>query len=121
MQSSGQAVPTPQVGFALIDTGAASSCVDQPVLTKLGLNPIGNTQVGTAGGLQQRSIYTAKLEFPASPLPSMWFSHLVGVDLSSLFFGGDRTKPIVALIGRDFLQQTLLIYNGVSGSFTIAF
>ena len=46
MQSKGETVPPPEIGFALIDTGAASSCVDQPVLEKLGLNPIGQVQIG---------------------------------------------------------------------------
>ena len=120
MQSERETVPPPEIGFALIDTGAASSCVNQPVLAKLGLNPIGQTQVGTAGGPQQRSVYTARFEFPGFPLPSMNFTRLIGVDLSSQFMGGDPTKPIVALIGRDVLQRAVFIYNGSAGSFTIA-
>ena len=121
IQSKGETIPPPKIGFALIDTGAASSCVDQPVLVKLGLNPIGQTQVATAGGTQQRPIYAAKLEFPGSPLPSMDFSGLISVDLASHFVGSDRTKPIIALIGRDVLQRTVFIYNGSNGSFTFAF
>ena len=102
IRSADETVPLPEIGFALIDTGAAFSCVDQPVLEKLGLNPIGQVQIGTAGGPQQRLIYTAGFEFPGSPLPRMNFARLVGVDLSSQFIGGDPTKPIVALIGREF-------------------
>ena len=120
IQSKGETIPAPDIGFALIDTGAASSCVDQPVLAKLGLNAIGQTQIGTAGGLQQRPIYTARFEFPGSPLPGMDFSYLISVDLRSQFAGSDPAKPIIALIGRDVLQGTVFIYNGSHGSFTLA-
>jgi hypothetical protein len=36
-----QPVPAPIMGFALIDTGATSSCVDQQSMLSLGVSPIG--------------------------------------------------------------------------------
>lgn len=38
-------IPQPKTGLALIDTGATHSCVDDDVISQLGVNPIGRTKI----------------------------------------------------------------------------
>lgn len=40
------------------------TCVHEPILTGLGLNPIGIVNSGTAKGLVQQSVYPARIVFP---------------------------------------------------------
>lgn len=115
------ALPAPVSGVALIDTGATATCVHEPVLQQLGLNPIGTIDSGTAAGLTQHKLYPARLEFPADGIDRE-FNSVAGVNLAgqAVILGG-ATHPIIALIGRDVLSDWILIYNGVGGVVTISF
>lgn len=105
----GQAVPTSTVGYALIDTGASISGIDQKILQRLGVNPIGPAPdevfTPTGKGLVYR--YPARLSFPGTKLPTINYTSLIGVDTLQ--------QGIVAIIGRDILQHCLFIYNGIGG------
>jgi predicted aspartyl protease len=57
-------IPAAVTGLALIDTGASRTCVHEPSLTSLGLNPISVVNSGTARGVVQQSVYPARLVFP---------------------------------------------------------
>lgn len=109
---AGGQVPQPVTGNALIDTGASVSGVDLPVLASLGVNPVGTTRRGTAGGQQQTSLNPIKMVLTPINLP-VEYSSVIGVDLSGM--------DIVALLGRDFLKRALLVYDGPSGEITIAY
>ena len=110
-------IPQPESGFALIDTGATKSCVDVKTLSKLNVSPIGITSLGTASGPIKGNLYPARLRFPAEGL-NIDFNSLVGVDLTGQDVAG---HPLIALIGRDVLSRMILIYNGPTASFTLAF
>lgn len=108
--------PQPEEGVALIDTGASRTCVHEPVLKKLGVNPVGLITTGTAGGRVQQPLYPARLSFPGEQMQAE-FGSVIAVDLTGQKI---QDKPIIALIGRDILALTLFIYNGRGGFFSIA-
>lgn len=51
----GEPIPQPVIGAALVDTGASLTCVHEPILQGLGLNPIGVVQAGPRPGLRNKA------------------------------------------------------------------
>jgi len=119
LQKANQAIPTPVGGFALFDTGATFSAIDNGVVQQLNLQPVGVANVGGTAGVNQHSLFAASLSFPGSALPSILHSRTVGVDLAGHVIK-DAGGPLVALIGRDILSQFVMVYNGVTGTVTFA-
>ena len=111
-------MPTPVPGLALIDTGATLSAVDATVVQQLGVQPVGLANVGTAGGQQQQATYPARFTFPGTGLPNIDFGQLLGANLTGQIVAAHQ-QPLIALLGRDILQQFILIYNGPVGMFTL--
>jgi Aspartyl protease len=127
LTTAGQPVPPSQTGLALIDTGATMTCVHEPLLTSLGLHPVGTVRSGTAAGQTQQAVYMARLVFPLIG----WTVdlQLVGVDLSGQTIAvappGAQSQPpaqpVVALLGRNLLRFCNLIWNGSGGFWTISY
>lgn len=117
LTAQNQPVPPPVTGWALLDTGATRSCVDQSTIARLGVNPIGTTTTGTAGGRVQQYLYPAKFRFPGEGL-EIEFSSVVGVDLAGQSIA---SRDLIVLVGRDVLSRCVLIYNGPGGFFTLTF
>ena len=117
LTNKGEAVPVPKAGVGLIDTGATRCCVDDSLLQQLNLNPVGRTKTGTANGPVDVNIYPARIVFPTDG----WTLDLsvIGVDLTGQFVQETPPKPIIALLGRDFLERGVFIYNGSAGSWTV--
>lgn len=113
LQAAGQALPTPQVGVGLIDTGASATAVDEGLLLALGLAPTGATPIATPSGATQQALYACEIAFPGTPIPALDLSVVIGSVLAP--------QGIVALIGRDLLRHFLLVYNGPEGEWTLAF
>ena len=109
----GQEIPTPIDGYALFDTGASRTCVDEAVLRNLGLQPVERISMATPSGLGEASIYTCALYFPGYPLPDLDPSFVAGVQLQG--------QDYIALIGRDILRNMILIYDGPGARVTFAF
>ncbi len=120
LQKSGDPIPSPVLGCALIDTGATVSCVAESVVAQLGVQPVGTANIGTAGGPQQKATYPARFIFPGTNLPPIDFSQLVGSDLSGQQIPYHK-QPLIALVGRDLMTLWTIYYNGPYGMFTIAF
>lgn len=120
-QQDGTPIPNPVGGLALIDTGATTSCVNEGVFQQLGVQPVGVRTLGHAAGKATRSTYAARLTFPGTPLPSMDFSEMIGVDLAGQLPAATSFGTMIALIGRDILARCVMFYNGSEGRFTIAF
>jgi hypothetical protein len=120
LQQTGQVVPAPAAGFALIDTGASVSAVDAAVIQQLNVQPIGMVPVGTAGGPQQQATYPARFTFPGTPLPAIDFGSLLGANLAGQMVPGHQ-GPLIALLGRDLLQRFVLVYNGPGAMFSLSF
>ena len=106
-------IPQPQAGVALIDTGASITSIDQSIVQALSLIPVGVTPVATPSGQDEQFLYPCRITFPGTPIPSLNFDRVTESKLGG--FG------IAALIGRDLLRHFLLVYNGVEGSWTLAF
>ena len=99
-------------GFAMIDTDAGCCCVEESVLRRLQLQPVNQVEVRSPNGPRRQSVFLARFSFPGSAIPPVDRA-IVGVQM-----GDDET---IALIGRDFLLQCLLVYNGPAGSCSLAF
>jgi len=119
LQQAGQPIPGPILGFALIDTGASVSAVDVSVVQRLGVQPIGVTNVGGVTGVAQQPTYPARFVFPGTAFPPIEFGMLLGAPLSGLQPAG-LPGPLIALLGRELLQHFILIYNGPGAMFSVA-
>lgn len=113
MEREGKPIPQPQVQTALLDTGASFTAIEESVLRGLGLQPVGLTPVSTPSGQTIHATYACKISSPGTPIPPLMLNAVVGCQLQG--FGH------IALIGRDILRHFLLVYNGVEGSWTLAF
>jgi hypothetical protein len=101
-------------GWALIDTGAATTAVDESVCQKLGVAPTGEIQMGHAGGSAKRLCYPIQIVFPQMPMPPLTCPSAASVDLA----GGSQNY--VLLVGRDLLAGMRLVYNGPMGRIEIS-
>jgi predicted aspartyl protease len=119
MRKAGLKVPPPVLARALVDTGASCTCLDPAVIGKLGLVPSG----------------TASIHTPSTGCKSYicnQFDVAVGivmdakqVHLSSLIIpvieSDLNAQGFQALLGRDVLDQGILIYDGHRRLLTLAF
>lgn len=93
------------------------TCVEESVLTSLGINPIGLVTLGTAAGPVQRPLFAARVAFP-EPKLVVDLSRVVAVNLRGQSIQG---VPLIALVSRDILRFCQFIYDGTGGFFTISF
>jgi hypothetical protein len=121
LEKAGQAVPEPQRVYALLDTGASCSAVDQSALDALGLTPTGEAEILTpsTGHIPQKtSTYDVQIGiFAGRPGDPHYLSAPIEVMASDLFAG----QGIHVLIGRDILANCILQYNGADEIFTLAY
>lgn len=108
----GETVPQPFSGFALIDTGAAVTCVDRTAADRAGLAMVDSGFLtSVTHEAEAVPIYAGKLDIAG--LPNNIVAHRAyGANLTS--------QGLVALIGRDFLKSCILVYNGPDGSFSLS-
>ena len=97
---------------ALVDTGATQSCIDIQIADSLGLPVVDFVMMAGAAGAVRHPLYAARVAIPA--LEIFQFGAFAGVDLAA---GG---QPHRVLLGRTFLQGTVMIYDGVRAQVTIA-
>ena len=107
-----ETVPQPVSGFALIDTGAARTCVDRAAADRAGLAMVDSGFLTSATHeAEPVPVYAGKLDIAG--LPNNIVAHRAyGANLAS--------QGLVALIGRDVLQRCVLVYNGLDGSFSLS-
>lgn len=105
LQLQGKSLP------ALLDTGAALSCIDAKLAIALKLPVVDRSSVSGAGGRFEVNDYLAQIHIPQ-------LSHLIYGKFSGvhLLDGGQQH---VALIGRSFLRHCVLVYDGINGAVTI--
>lgn len=113
-----QIIPQPRAGWALIDTGATHSCVDDGVISQLGVTPIRRATIHGSAGAQEVNVFPAHLRFPAIQGFEINFASMLGVNIQAQQF---NNQPIIALLGRDVLTKCVFVYNGSLGIYTLAF
>lgn len=93
---------------ALIDTGAGGDCIDDDLAVRLGIPITDEGVISGVGGRQHAFIYTARVYVPK--LDRLLFQRFTGVKLAD---GGQWHRLI---LGRTFLRQYRLTYDGTSGA-----
>jgi predicted aspartyl protease len=102
----------PQLLDALVDTGAIESCIDSAIADELGLPIFDQRNVSGALGPGLVNMHLAQIYIP--DLNITVSGRFAGVHLSA---GGQRHG---ALIGRSFLRQFQMMYDGPTGNVTLA-
>jgi predicted aspartyl protease len=93
---------------ALVDTGATQSCIDDELAKKLGLPVIDRQTCAGVGGNTEHAVYLAWLDVPS--LGRAQYGRFMGVHLVK---GG---QPHNVLLGRTFLADVVMIYDGARGT-----
>ncbi len=93
---------------ALVDTGATESCIDSALALVLNLPIVDRQQVAGVHGANTVNVHLAQLHVPT--LNFAVYGRFAGVHLRA---GG---QPHFALIGRTFLQNFTMTYEGRTGN-----
>jgi len=107
-------------GNFLVDTGATMTCVDSALIHQLHIEPSGVVlmQTPSTNGQGVHCFqYDVKLLLPSQDTDTMGLF----VDAMPVIETSFSNQGIDGLIGRDILDQCLMVYNGKSGQMTIAF
>lgn len=97
---------------ALVDTGAMLSCIDSSLANLLRLPIVDRIPLSGVGGKEEFNIHLAQIYVPS--LQFTTYGEFAGVHLTS---GGQRHY---ALIGRSFLKDFNMMYNGKTGAVTLS-
>jgi predicted aspartyl protease len=109
---AGGTLPVPISGFALIDTGATTTCIDEDAAQQLQLPAIDVVTISSAShSSTQQNVYPIQIGVVGLPI-TVNAPRSIGAPL--------KGQGILVLIGRDVLQHCVLVYNGQAGSFTLA-
>ncbi len=109
-------IPPPITGWALLDTGAYRTCVDNHTIQSLGVSAVGLEPTLTPAGKKDQNTYPAHFKFPGTNI-DLDFGEVIGADLKGQTF---NNQPIIALVGRDILSECVFIFNGKAGMYTLA-
>jgi predicted aspartyl protease len=118
LSEKGIAIPPAVSGFALVDTGAFATAVDESVFIALGVPHIDEIATDTAHGPATSKVYPANVSFPGMNVTDMPMERVIG---SKLKWKTQDGKEIIMLMGRDLLQYFLLVYNGPSSDVTLCY
>ena len=118
LSEKGLAIPPAISGFALVDTGAFATAVDDSVFTSLGVSHIDEITTDTPHGSGTSKVYPANVSFPGMNVTDMPMERVVGCKLK---WETRDEKEIVMLMGRDLLQYFLFVYNGISSDVTLCY
>ena len=107
--------PPPVAGLggihALVDSGASESCIDNLIAAQLNLPIVDRRQIAGVHGAQQVNMHLAQVH--VTHLNFWIYGAFAGVDLAA---GGQIHR---ALIGRTFLQNFTMVYEGRTGTVII--
>ena len=97
---------------ALVDTGATQSCIDIGLARELELPVIDTVQLSGSDGTKTHPVFLAAVSIPS--LEFYQYGSFAGVALAE---GGQQHR---ALLGRTFLQNVIMIYDGIRAQVTLA-
>jgi hypothetical protein len=118
LQRKRQPVPVSIPVRLLVDTGASCTCLEVGRVTPLNLTPTGKSQLYTAStgaSPQPCDEYDASLVVPFSPSGHFTMDSLPIIECQPL------DGPYDGLLGRDVLSHCTFFWNGIAGTFSIAF
>lgn len=101
----------PTVHPALVDTGATISCIDSGVAASLQLPVVDRQRIAGAHGTGEVNMHLAQIWVPGLEVTT--YGRFAGVHLRA---GGQHH---VALMGRTFLRNVNMNYDGISGAVTL--
>lgn len=93
--------------LALVDTGAENSCVDSRLAQRLGLPVAESQMIASPHGVASVKVHEAQIYIP--DLDFVMSGHFAAAHLAA---GGQRYS---ALLGRDFLSNFTMVYEGGTG------
>ncbi len=117
LKAAGQPVPNSILASGLVDTGASGICIDPSIALQLSLQAIdiGYMLTPSTGDVPQPTpIYDISLSVQHTN-SSLDFDSVPAME-SKL-----SNQGFTVLIGRNILSKCILIYDGVSGIYTLAF
>ena len=97
---------------ALVDTGATISCIDSALALHLGLPIVNRRMIAGVHGASTVNIHLAQIYIPSLEFTD--YGEFAGVHLAA---GG---QPYFALLGRTFLLDFTMTYEGRTGVVTIS-
>lgn len=108
----GENPPTPVTGWALIDTGASSTCIDRHAAERAGLALVDSGPMTSATHDKEIvPIFAGRLTVEGIPQT---------INARRAFGANLHPQGLIALIGRDVLAVCVFIYNGLDGSFSLS-
>ena len=113
LEEGKKAVPQPVKKIMLIDTGASASAIKVGIAKDLNLKPHGTINIATASH--------HNVVCPTYDVDIVFKLHKVVVQNVHVFESNFEGQTIDGLIGRDILNQGMLIYTGYDNSFTLGF
>lgn|SRR5579862_1457989 len=120
LHAAGQAIPKEIRVTALVDTGASCTCVDPSVMAALGLTPTGMVSIqtpSTGGTPHHADQYDVCLRIMTKIPADALYRATIPVVASDL----KTSQGFEVLLGRDILQECLLVYDGQRGVFSFAY
>lgn len=108
----GHTLPNPTAGFALVDTGASVTCIDDALAQSMALPVVDVVQMISASHASTpANVYPVQMQIVGTP---------IRVEIPRAMGANLQQQNLVALIGRDFLQHCALFYNGLTGQITLS-
>ena len=98
---------------ALVDTGASDNCIDSAVAISLNLPIVDQARASGVNGSFEVNMHLAQIFIPLDEIEIVIFQKFMGVHLTA---GG---QPHHVLLGRRFLSNFEMIYNGKTGLITL--
>jgi hypothetical protein len=103
--------PTILRGRALVDTGASGTSIDSNAANQLGLTARGVVQFQSASHPYQARQFAVGYRFVGVPN----FNLIPVTEAPNL-----AAQNLIMLIGRDLLAVAVLVYNGITGAFSLS-
>ena len=103
-------------GYALIDTGAYSSAVDESIFRELEILVVDATDTLTPHGWGRSNMFNAAASFPSLGLYQVPLDLVLGCHIRTQTRAG---QDVIMLLGRDILRNFVMVYDGPHSSVTI--